>query len=92
MFLQNWGATILLRLDEDESQAFLDRIAATAIVNQAAIKFMMLGLPANGENVTRLIGDIFDPLDPRHDRLLDKVLFAIHEVAGLSALGQNPKN
>jgi hypothetical protein len=77
------------RFDEDQSQAFSDRVAATAIVNQAAIKCMILGLPVNGENIVRLIGDFFDPMDPRYDGLLDKLLIAVHELASLPDIKNN---
>lgn len=80
---------MLLRFDDDEFKTFSDRVAATAIVNQAALKCMILGLPVTGENITGLISDFFDPTDPRFGELVDQLLIAVNELASLPSLKRN---
>jgi hypothetical protein len=72
---------MLSKFDEEEFQALSDRIAATTIVNNAALRCIAAKLPLDGENVTLMIGDFFDPTDPRFDRLLRHVLVAVEEIS-----------
>ena len=66
------------------SDTFQNRITATTIVNQAVMKCLLLGIPANADNIVRLIGDFFDPQNPDFGPLVDELMIAINEVAALS--------
>lgn len=71
---------MLFGTEETEQKAFAERIAATAIVNQAAIKCLINGLPINEQNVVRLIGDFVDPSRPDARGLIDAIMKEIDEL------------
>jgi hypothetical protein len=79
---------MLLDARDPEQQAFYERIAATAIVNQAAIKCMMAGVAISEENVTRLIGDFVDPARPDAGGLIEAIMHTLDELVANSTLTQ----
>jgi hypothetical protein len=50
-------------MNDAKARQFGDKIAATAIVNNAVVRCTHLGLPINHDNVILCIGDFFDPGD-----------------------------
>jgi hypothetical protein len=73
-------------------QAFEDRIAATAIVNQAALKCLVFGVRVTPDNVLRMIGDFTDPTKPELVPLIDAILQAVDEVTLVPTLRPNLDN
>lgn len=67
-------------LDEIQTQKFVERIAATAIVNQAVLKCALLGYPITSDNVILLLGDFIDPTNPEFESLVGTIQIAIEEV------------
>jgi hypothetical protein len=66
-------------LDEKRVELF-DRIAATAIANQAILKCSFSGMPITVDNVILFVGDFIDPTDSTLDVLMEKIIQAIDEV------------
>jgi len=60
--------------------AFLERISATAIVNQAIIKCGLAGMDVTHDNVIAFIGDFADPEDAEHLSLIAEISRTIDEV------------
>jgi hypothetical protein len=71
---------MLTGMTELERNAFLERISATAIANQAFLKCSISGLPITAENVTLFVGDFLDPENPDLQELVEKIGDAIDEV------------
>lgn len=71
---------MLTGMTELERNAFLERISATAIANQAFLKCSISGLPITAENVTLFVGDFLDPENPDLQELVQKIGDAIDEV------------
>lgn len=59
---------------------FLERISATAIVNQAVIKCSIAGVPVTQDNVIFFVGDFADPSKPEHARLIEQIERSIDEI------------
>lgn len=76
-------------ISESEREAFDERIAATAIVNQAVLKCLVSGVRLTPDNVVFMIGDFFDPHRPQHAGLVLAILRAVEEVAVTLRRGQD---
>lgn len=74
---------MLFGLDNAELEEFAGRIAATTIVNQAAVKCFAKGLPLTEENLVLLIGDFIDPARPGSEDLVNLISKAIDELVFL---------
>ena len=72
---------MLFGLKNAELEEFAGRIAATAIVNQAAIKCLAAGLPLTAENIVLLVGDFVDPNRPGSEELVEQISRAVDEIA-----------
>jgi hypothetical protein len=68
-----------------QARSLKDRVTATAIVNQAALKCLLLGVTVNSDNVIRLIGDFYDPLDPAFAGLTDEIMWTVDEMSELAS-------
>ena len=66
--------------DDALHRSFQERIAATTIVNQAAIRCIYLGLPLTDDNVVRWVGDFVDPSQPQAAGLINAILKAIDDL------------
>jgi len=64
-------------MNTTQLQAFVERISATAIANQAILKCKLLGVPMTVENVIFFVGDFFDPSDPEFAGMIDQIHAAI---------------
>lgn len=71
---------MVLRMSESTADAFLERISATAIVNQAILKCSLAGLPVTSDNVVRLIGDFMDPEEPQFESLSRQIDATIDDI------------
>jgi hypothetical protein len=67
-------------MSESEHRSFADRIAATAIVNQAALKCLIGGLEATPDNIVLMIGDFINPELPEFAGLIEAIMQAVDEV------------
>ena len=74
---------MLRGMTEEDANAFLERIGAAAIVNQAVLKCSLAGMELTPDNVVLFIGDFVDPersdvqgLIKQIDRTVDEV-FAV---------------
>jgi hypothetical protein len=70
-------------LDGTNAKAFSDRVAATAIVNQAVLKCLLLQVPVTTDNVILLVGDFADPSRVENSDLINEILIAVEEMTGL---------
>lgn len=59
---------------------FLERISATAIVNQAVIKCSIAGVPVTQDNVIFFVGDFADPTEPHFSGLIAKIEQTIEDI------------
>jgi len=64
-------------MSEKEAQAFQEKVAATAIANQAILRCMILGMPVTIDNVILCVSDFVDPTDYRFGGLIEQVQQAI---------------
>ncbi|MET0746837.1 MAG: hypothetical protein ABWY49_01475 [Rhizobium sp.] len=71
---------MILGMDEAELQAFIERISATAIANQAILKCYLRGIPMTTDNVILFVGDFIDPAQPEFTGLIGKIEMAIEDV------------
>jgi hypothetical protein len=71
---------MLTGMTDLERNAFLERISATAIANQAFLKCSISGMPITADNVTLFVGDFIDPENPALQELVEKIGDAIDEV------------
>jgi hypothetical protein len=71
---------MLSGMTEFERNAFLERISATAIANQAFLKCSISGNPITVENVISYVGDFVDPANPHLQELIERIGNAIDEV------------
>lgn len=72
---------MLLGLEEPELEKFVERIAATAIVNQAVVKCLLHNIPVTPDNVILFVGDFADPTRPGFAGMIDAIMQAVDEVA-----------
>lgn len=71
---------MLSGMTEFERNAFVERISATAIANQAFLKCSISGNPITIDNVISYVGDFVDPANPHLQDLIEKIGNAIDEV------------
>ena len=71
---------MILGMDNHEATAFIERISAVAIVNQAALRCIALSLPLTADNVILLVGDFFDPDNPEFAGLINEILLQVDVV------------
>ena len=71
---------MLTGMTEAERNAFLERISATVIANQAFLKCSISGSPITVDNVISFVGDFIDPEKPELQELVEKISDAIDEV------------
>ena len=83
---------MIMGMTDDQAQAFLEKISATAIANQAVLKCIVLGLPLDVDNVILCVGDFIDPANSNFAGLIDEIEKAIvHTVEhGATRLGNGP--
>ena len=67
-------------MSEGGFQAFIERVSATAIANQAILKCHLRGVPVSTDNVLLFVGDFFDPDKPEFEGLIDMILEAVEYV------------
>jgi hypothetical protein len=78
---------MLTRLNSAERNDFLERIAATAIANQAFLKCSVSGRTFTPENVVFFVGDFLDPDEPYTQDLVEKISNAIDEIFAARSAG-----
>lgn len=71
---------MILGMNEAELQAFIERISATAIANQAILKCYLRGVPMTTDNVILFVGDFIDPTRPEFTGLIGRIEMAIEDV------------
>jgi hypothetical protein len=71
---------MLSGMTEFERNAFLERISATVIANQAFLKCSISGSQITTENVISYVGDFIDPTNPHLQEVIEKIGNAIDEV------------
>lgn len=71
---------MILGMNEAQLQAFIERISATAIANQAIVKCYLRGVPMTTDNVILFVGDFIDPSRAEFTGLIGKIEMAIEEV------------
>jgi hypothetical protein len=71
---------MILGMSEIELEAFVERISATAIANQAVLKCYLRGVPLTTDNVVLFVGDFIDPSREEFTGLICKIELAIEEV------------
>lgn len=83
---------MIMGMSDEQAQAFLEKISATAIANQAVLKCIVLGLPLNIDNVILCVGDFVDPTNANFAGLIEEVEKAIiHTVhSGAVRFGNGP--
>jgi hypothetical protein len=70
----------------EAASEFLERISATAIVNQAILKCAVADLPITSENVVLMLGDFIDPSQPNFQGLIENIDKTIDEVLEAAVL------
>ena len=71
---------MIMGMTEKDATAFIERISATAIVNQAMLKCSLAGLELTPDNVVLLIGDFVDPTRPNFHTLIQQIENSVDEV------------
>ncbi len=71
---------MLTGMTDLERNAFLERISATVIANQAFLKCSISGNPITADNVVAYVGDFLDPTNPALQGLVERISYAIDEV------------
>ena len=74
---------MILGMDDLEATRFIERISATAIVNQAVLRCMITGLPLNADNVILCVGDFIDPSNEQFGDIIEQILLAIDVTIGV---------
>lgn len=75
-------------MSEPEGMRLLERIAATAIANQAILKCVVAGFPLTIDNAILFVGDFVDPAKPEVASLIGMIGNAIEEVVDCGKLLQ----
>lgn len=78
---------MLTQLNSAERNDILERIAATAIANQAFLKCSLSGRPLSPENVVFFVSDFLDPDEPDTHDLVAMISNAIDEVVAARSTG-----
>lgn len=83
---------MIMGMTDEQAQAFLEKISATTIANQAVLKCMILGLPIDVDNVILCVGDFIDPSNPAFAGLIEEIDRAIVHMVENSAMsfGNSP--
>jgi hypothetical protein len=83
---------MMMGMSDEQAQAFLEKISATAIANQAVLRCIVLGLPIEVDNVVLCVGDFIDPSNANFAGLIDEIEKAIvHTVQnGAAGFGNGP--
>lgn len=83
---------MIMGMNDEQAQAFLEKISATAISNQAVLKCIVLGLPLDVDNVILCVGDFVDPRDANFAGLMDEIEKAIVQTVqnGAVRFGRGP--
>lgn len=68
---------MIMGMSDEQAQAFLEKISATAIANQAVLKCIVLGLPLDVDNVILCVGDFIDPGNANFAGLIEEIEKAI---------------
>lgn len=76
-------------MSPQEAQAFHEKVAATAIANQAVLRCMLLGMPVNVDNVILCVSDFVDPTDYRFGGLIEQVQRAIDVTVNMKPYARN---
>jgi len=71
---------VILGMTEIELEAFVERISATAIANQAVLKCHLRGVPVTIDNVILFVGDFIDPTKPEFEGLIGAIETAIEQI------------
>ena len=71
---------MMMGMNDADLQAFLERISATAIANQAILKCQLSGFPMTTDNVILFVGDFIDPQQPGFAGLISEIEKAIEAV------------
>ena len=71
---------MLTGMSVDDNNDFLEKISATAIVNQAILKCLISGVQLDHDSVIAFIGDYADPTDPAYLGLIVQIQRTIDEV------------
>jgi len=74
---------VILGMSETELQAFIERISATAIANQAVLKCHLRGVPITVDNVILFVGDFIDPAKPEFETLISQIEIAIEQIVDI---------
>jgi len=67
----------------DELRTLNEKIAATAIVNNAVIRCQLAGLPVSVDNVILCVADFFDPTDPKFSGLIRQIERMLETTLGI---------
>jgi hypothetical protein len=68
----------------DEDRLFHERVAATAIANQAVLRCIILGMPITVDNVIMCVSDFIDPGQGKYRRLIEQIEKAIDVTVNMS--------
>lgn len=71
---------MIMGMTEDDANAFVERIGAAAIVNQAMFKCSLAGLELTPDNVVLFIGDFVDPTRSNFQSLIEQIDRTVDEV------------
>jgi hypothetical protein len=71
-------------MTREEEHAFQERVAATAIANQAILRCMILGMPLTVDNVTMCVSDFVDPEQQKFRNLIEQIEQAIDVTVNMS--------
>lgn len=71
---------MIMGMNERDANAFLERISAAAIVNQAMLKCSLAGMELTPDNVILFIGDFVDPMQENVQGLIEQIDRTVDEV------------
>ena len=80
---------MIFGMSEPQLKAFIERISATAIANQAVLKCYLRGIPLTTDNVILFVGDFIDPSKPEFTSLIGRIEMAIEDVVERPLLAAN---
>ena len=78
---------MIMGMTDEEAQACMEKISATAIAKQAVLKCIVVGWPLNVDNVILCVGDFIDPTNKHFSRLIDEIEKAIVHTVENGILG-----
>lgn len=86
------GSIMILGMTESELKAFLDRISATSIANQAILKCYVHDVPLTADNIRRFAVDTVDVTKTDSTSFIARIEVAIEEVVGKPSGESSPLN